>query len=75
MMGFGGGFGMLFGPLIFVGLILLVVYLVNGGVGWNNGPKVKMRAQEPLDILDERLARGDIDQREYDEKRRVLKHG
>ena len=72
MMGFGGELGMFFGPLLFIGFIVLIVYLLSGRSGANLGLKGLTREKTPLDILDERLARGDIDRREYDEKRQVL---
>ena len=62
-------------PIVLLGLIVAIFYLVarssDGAVRLN--PAVTK--QTPIDILDERLARGDIDQQEYDEKRRVLEHG
>ena len=75
MMGYGGGFGMFFGPLLFVGFIILIVYLLSGRPDAKRSPRTRTQEKTPLDILDERLARGDIDRREYDEKREVLKLG
>lgn len=75
MMGLSGGFGMFFGPLILIGLVVFFVYSLSG----QSERKIELEPVTPentrLQILDERLARGDIDEREYDEKRRVLMHG
>ncbi|MCF6197847.1 MAG: SHOCT domain-containing protein [Hyphomicrobiaceae bacterium] len=64
---------MFFGPLLFIGFIVLVVYLLSGRSNTKFGLGTLTREKTPLDILDERLARGDIDRHEYDEKRSVLK--
>lgn len=66
---------MFFGPLMFIALIVLVVYLVNGSAGWNSRKATWIESRSALDILDERLARGDINRREYDQKRRLLEQG
>ena len=56
--GAGGFGGMWFGPLIW---LLLLVLLIVGVV-----------MPTPLQILNERFARGEIDKDEYEERRRVL---
>ena len=66
---------MFLGPLLFTGLIVLAVYLLVGPGKFNIGSTPPPREPAPLEILDQRLARGDIDRREYDEKRRLLEHG
>lgn len=71
--------GWMFGPigmLMLVALVVVVVVLVirltrqrgNNGEGYPGRP----RRQTPLDILKERFARGEIDQAEFEEKRRYL---
>jgi len=65
--GFGGGFMWLFWIL----LIAVVVWIVKGAVGSGlpgNGPREKT----PLEILEERFARGEIDQEEFEQKRKLL---
>jgi putative membrane protein len=68
-MGSGFGFGIPgLGMILVWGLIvLLVIWLVRAfGGGRPSGGK------DAKQILDERFARGEIDQREYEEKRRLL---
>ena len=58
---------MLFGPammLLFVAACISVGYLVMRAAG--RGPA------RPIDILRERFARGEIDGREFEERRRIL---
>lgn len=57
---------LLFLALIAVGVVLVVRSFSRGGQG---PPRDGSRA---LDILDERFARGEIDQQEYEERRRTL---
>lgn len=59
------GFGMMGGMLVFwVILIVLVVLLVKGLFG-NNGAPAKNHAATAKQILDERYARGEITQEQY----------
>ncbi len=55
------------------GIILLVVLLVRsfGGSSRSGGLNAPPRAT-PLDILKERFAKGEIDKKEYDERRKAL---
>lgn len=55
------GWGMGFGWLITIGLIVLVVYAVNG-----------KKTSSAKDILDRRYAKGEIDTNEYRERLREL---
>ena len=78
MMWNGGWYGMFFGPLlmiIFIGIAVVVVVLL---VRWLGGstrgigsyiPSVR----DPLDILKERFACGEIDKQEFEERRKVLR--
>ncbi len=73
----GGGWWMLFGPLwmlLFIAAIVVVVVLL---VRWTMGSTHYggaglPGAKTPLDILQERFARGEINKEEYEERRRVL---
>ena len=69
--GWGMGFGMismvLFWILIILGIVILVRW-VSGGSTASGAPPTKTA----LDILKERYARGEIDKREFEEKKRDL---
>ena len=77
--GDGGWFHMLFGflmMLLFLGVIVVLVVL---GVRWLGGAEHSpfrhgpgSGQQSALDILKERLARGEIDVAEYEERKRAL---
>ena len=61
--------GMFFGPVMFVVFVALcaaVVYLLV------RGPGIGRRDDRAIDILKERYARGEIDQTEFEERRRSL---
>lgn len=69
MMG-GAGFGMLgggmfLGPLLLIGLVILIVY------GLPNGSE-RQSDNEALETLRERYARGEIDDEEFEKRRQLL---
>lgn len=65
-MGFGGGFMWLF---LFL-LIGITVWAINAVVG--RGHKTTIKRKSALEILKERYAKGEIDQEEFEQKRKVL---
>jgi putative membrane protein len=76
-MGWGWGHA-IFGTLTMLafwgGLVVLVVFLVRwlgGGTFPRQEPPPPRRT--PLEVLQERFAKGEIDKPEYEEKRRLLK--
>jgi putative membrane protein len=79
MMWGGGWYGMIFGPLF---MILVLVAVIAGvglvgrwfGLPWYGAqpPHHAPPGRTPLDILKERFARGEIDKEEFEERRRVL---
>ena len=76
MEGFGwfGGGGMFLGPLLMIGFWALVIYLIVLAVRWIGGGTHSTPPNErtALDILKERYARGEIDEREYEERKKTL---
>lgn len=75
----GWGWGWMFaGPLMMivflalaVAVVVLVVRWLAGGSAEHASPRPSAR-REPIDILRERFAKGEIDKEEYEERRRVL---
>ena len=71
-----GGYGLFFGPMFMilslVAVIAAIVLLVQwlGGGSWQGAQKPTGPA--PLDILKARFARGEIDQKEFESRRKVL---
>ncbi len=75
-------YGMFFGPLFMLLVLAAVIAAVVLAARWLGGP---WHAAEPphypppsrtaIDILNERLARGEIDQAEYEAKRRLISQG
>ncbi len=70
-----GGPWMFFGPLIWIVIIAAVVigvmYLVRSQGGGNGRPLIGS-SKTPREILDERFARGEIDEKEYNDRKRAL---
>ena len=66
IMGFGGGFMWIFWIL----LIVAIVWGVKAAGGSGNKPSEKRKSA--LDILEERYAKGEIDQQEFEQKRKDL---
>ncbi|MEN8180394.1 MAG: SHOCT domain-containing protein [Pseudomonadota bacterium] len=68
--GFGMGFGGGFMWLLWVLLIGVTVWAINAVFG--RGNRVTEKHKSALDILKERYAKGEIDQEEFEQKRKVL---
>lgn len=66
-MGFGWVFMVLFWVLIILGVVALLRWLGMGGNASRGAPR-----KTPLEILQERYARGEIEREEYEQKRRDL---
>ncbi len=64
--------GMIFGPIMMIALVILIVFLVRWLVESGRGSTSPgSPLQTPLDILKERFAKGEIDQDEFEQRRRV----
>ncbi len=73
----GGWGGMILGPIVMLLVIAAIVVLVVLAVRWLAGagahPGLQApAAKTPLDILKERFARGEIDQEDFEARRRTL---
>jgi putative membrane protein len=70
------GGGWFFGPLMMIAMLAIVVAVVVLTVRWLGGPghghAQPPAAKTPLDILEVRFARGEIDTAEFEERRRAL---
>ena len=71
--GFGAA-GMGIGMLVFWGLIVVAIVILVRGFGGRPEPsEASVRNNTPLEILRDRYARGEIDKKEFEEKRRELR--
>jgi len=70
MLGFFGGLMWIFWILLIAGIAALVVFLVGGGNRGVSPPGP--RADDPLEILRRRYARGEIDEGEFQRRRAEL---
>ncbi len=72
----GGGWSMIFGPLmmiVFIGaIIIVVVLLIRWLSGAPIGPAAVKTGNAPIDVLKDRFARGEIDQNEFEERKKLL---
>ena len=71
--GWGGWIVMTLVMLAFWALVILGVVAVFRGVGKSNGPVQRPTNRDPLEILKERFARGEIDAEEYEARAQVLR--
>ncbi|OGT08771.1 MAG: electron transporter RnfE [Gammaproteobacteria bacterium RBG_16_37_9] len=73
MWGIGMGFGWIFMILFWTLVILAIISLARGLFGEANLAKKSPHPEKaPLEILKERYARGEIDKKEFDEKKHDL---
>ncbi|MCA1073529.1 SHOCT domain-containing protein [Clostridium bowmanii] len=65
----GGWFGMMIIPIILIGV---VIYVINNQGQKNNGKDIGFK-DNFMDILNERFARGEINEEEYNTKKNIIK--
>lgn len=70
--GHGSMFGLLFSLLVLLAIIALVIYLLRVFGYGPNMTRPSTPSGNALDILKERYARGEIDSKEFDERKRML---
>jgi putative membrane protein len=58
--------GMFIGPLLMLMVCVAVMYVMMRGMGHGQ------RSRDPNEILKERFARGEISEKEFEERRRIL---
>lgn len=66
--GFGGIFMLLFWGLVIFGVVAIVKWLIDG----SGERRESASAKTPLQIVEERYARGEIDREEFEQKKRDL---
>ena len=71
------GYGMVLGPILMIAVLAMAIALAVLLVRWLGGagmapPPSFPPEKAPLDILKERLARGEIEPAEFEEKKRIL---
>ena len=75
-MGFGGGIFMMIGGLLLLGLVIYVIVVLTGKRQTNHTVPVSTVYQDTgnaLNILNERFARGEINEEEYARKKAELR--
>ena len=69
--GWGMGFGIVF-MLLFWGLVIFAIAALVRWLMTQSSPGRSSRDKSPLEIVQERYARGEIDREEYEQKKRDL---
>ena len=72
MMSGGMGFWMVFNMIFWLLIIIGIVFLIFWAVNKFKGAEQKPEEESALDILKKRYARGEINQEEFEEKKRNL---
>ncbi len=75
MWNYGGGFGMFFGfffMILILAAVAIGILLLLRALGFMDGAGTRQNADRALDILKERFAKGEIDAKEFDERKRHL---
>lgn len=75
MEGGGGGFGMIFMGLIWLLILALIVTLIWFLIRKGSNSTTNSSGESPLEILSKRYARGEIDEGEYQRKKKEINSG
>jgi putative membrane protein len=75
MGGFGGIIMILFWGLVIVGVVLVIRYFTTGQVPGRGGSTLYEVHSDPLQILRQRYAKGEIDTEEFEERKKILEIG
>jgi putative membrane protein len=70
MMGYGSGGWMILGPVIWLALIVLILWAAISVFG--NGSIGKQRSDQAINTLEQRFAKGEIDAKEFAERKSLL---
>lgn len=66
-------YGMIFGPIMMIAFVVVTVLTITWTLrAFGLGAQSSGQTVTPLDMLKERFARGDIDRKEYDERKQLL---
>lgn len=60
------------GLLVFIGLLMVLYYLVSRGTRMLFGPRRRLEAELGLEVLEQRLSRGEISNEEFEQAKRAL---
>ena len=71
-MGFGGGLWMVGGLVLLIGIVVLVLWAIGGYSRAADRRTDSSSRPEPLGILRERFARGEITEAEFEQAKRIL---
>jgi putative membrane protein len=63
---------MMFWPIIMIGFMVVCVVVMMAMMRGGGMRMPPWRKNDPLGVLKERFARGEIDQKEYEDRRRLL---
>jgi len=73
--GHASGFGFLIFPVMMIVMFIIIMFIMRifgMGCSSHGGNHSAPADKTPLDILEERFAKGEIDQREFQDKKRLL---
>ncbi|MBD3300034.1 MAG: hypothetical protein GF347_01655 [Candidatus Moranbacteria bacterium] len=69
--GFGGWFGLIFNLIFWILIIVAIAYLVKY-IARQTGKNPALSEEDSLKILKARFAKGEIDEKQYEQKKKLL---